>query len=235
MASTAQSWASWLLDSYVSSVSPLTTDSSDRQHDEPPDADDFDNPTSSSSGYGPYVRTGRGGAGNFTWQTQLNPPRSTSPEDLEAQEPTKRVTLAERRRATAKLEHLNIQETMRMRQSSAPYLSQGRGGAGNFTSNSLDAREARRSPSLPLSLDSTTTRKPSSPTIQYTGRGGAGNYSAAADIHGKAESEKDQEERLAADQRRELIAVEVDGLLQPPPGAWLGGGRSKSESMFGDE
>jgi hypothetical protein len=50
-------------------------------------------------------------------------------------------------------------------------------------------------------------------------------------MNGRVETGREQEERLAAEQRREQIVEEVDGLLQPPPGAWLGG-RRKSESVY---
>ncbi|EXJ81964.1 hypothetical protein A1O1_08031 [Capronia coronata CBS 617.96] len=240
--SSQQSWAAWLLDSYASSVSPVTSDFPDRHHDSASaSTSTSDSPyttatahspqssISSSSPYGPYVRTGRGGAGNFTWQTELKPKKSSSPLDLESQ-PAPQTSLNERRKAAAKLEHINT-ETVRLRQSSAQYLSVGRGGAGNYVSPA-ERSQAKRSPSLPLSVSSA---KAGSPTTQYPfhpGRGGAGNYAAAAEFNGRAKTESDEEEQRIAQQRREQIIEEVDGLLQPPPGAWLGPERRKSEVMY---
>lgn len=241
--SSQQSWAAWLLDSYASSVSPVTTDSPYRHHDESHPTSDQSytvSPTqssslssvssiSNSSAYGPYVRTGRGGAGNFNWQTDLKPAKPSSNLDLEAQQPSQQPSLAERRKAAARLENIDTAEVVHRRQNSAQFLSVGRGGAGNYASNS-ELIQAKRSPSLPVSLHST---KPTSPPTSYgphPGRGGAGNYAAAAEATGQTHEEQQQQERLAAEQRREQIVVEVDGILQPPPGAWLGG-RRKSESI----
>ncbi|KIW31677.1 uncharacterized protein PV07_03286 [Cladophialophora immunda] len=248
-AAATQSWASWLLDSYASSVSPMATDTSFRHHEESNSTSEYsshddgqssESSVSMSSAYGPYVKTGRGGAGNFNWQTDVQlAPRSTSPVDLEAnRSPQPHSSLAERRNVAARLESINTRDTRPLRQNSAQYLSAGRGGAGNYVL--ADMKSLQRSPSLPASFASPVPGKPPSPQGQNSypvgnaGRGGAGNYAAAADAKGRGESEKEQEERLAAEQRRGQIAEEVDGLLQPPPGAWLGGGRRKSESMYED-
>ncbi|KAI1616015.1 hypothetical protein EDD37DRAFT_103908 [Exophiala viscosa] len=237
-----QSWADWLLDSYASSVSPIISESPYRHHDDSHSISDNSystsptNPNSlspmssvsNSSAYGPYVRTGRGGAGNFIWQTELKPARSADL-DLEAQA-AKSSSLAERRKATARLESIDTKPAMRLRQQSAHHLSVGRGGAGNYASGA-EIAQAKRSPSLPLSFSSSRPVSPPSAGAIHAGRGGAGNYEAAAAIGGRIESQKELEERLAAEQRREQIAVEVDGLLQPPPEAFLGG-RRKSEAEF---
>ena len=83
---------------------------------------------------------------------------------------------------------------------------------------------------------SPTKLKPPSPRHQnsypavHIGRGGAGNDAAVAAAKGRAETEKEHEERLAAEQRHEQIVEEVDGKLHPPPEAWLGG-RWKSDAV----
>ncbi|KAK6383089.1 uncharacterized protein PV06_05348 [Exophiala oligosperma] len=241
-----QSWAAWLLDSYASSVSPVTSDSPYRHHEASDSISESPHTTSSgdssslspmssisnSSAYGPYVRTGRGGAGNFTWETNIKSPK-ISEIDLEAQN-NKHSSLADRRKAAAKLENINTKRAVHKhtRQSSGGFLSVGRGGAGNYASSN-EIAPPKRSPSLPVSMSASGSRNPS-PTSQFfmpPGRGGAGNYANAADVTARNETEKEQQERLAAEQRREQIVEEVDGLLQPPPGAWLGG-RRKSEIAF---
>jgi hypothetical protein len=190
---------------------------------------------SNSSAYGPYVRTGRGGAGNFTWQTDLKPAKSSADLDLEAQSTKQTSSLSDRRKAASKLENINTNRAVSQqhtRQSSTQFLSVGRGGAGNYTSSTSEIAPPKRSPSLPVSLSASGSRNPSPTSLHFVhpGRGGAGNYANAADVGSRNETEKEQEERLAAEQRRDQIAEEVDGLLQPPPGAWLGG-RRKSEIM----
>ncbi|KAK5054670.1 hypothetical protein LTR84_001562 [Exophiala bonariae] len=236
MAST-QSWAAWLLDSYASSVSPVNS-----HHDEDTASEATTYTTSpthspmssvsNSSAYGPYVRTGRGGAGNFTWQAS-DLAKSQAVADVEAQKTGCQPPLSERRKAAATLEHINTHEALRLRQSSAQYLHAGRGGAGNYLSSN-DVAQAKRSPSLPVSLGTVRPPSPTTPYSAHPGRGGAGNYAAAADSTSRKESEKEQEERIKAEQRREQIVVEVDGMLQPPPGAWLGG-RRKSEVMHDED
>ncbi|KAK5327665.1 hypothetical protein LTR20_002868 [Exophiala xenobiotica] len=229
---TQQSWAAWLLDSYASSVSPVTSDSPYRHHDDSPSISESSHATSSpsrasslspmssisnSSAYGPY---------------------SSADLDLEAQSTKQTSSLSDRRKAAAKLENINTNRAVSQqhtRQSSTQFLSVGRGGAGNYTSSTSEIAPPKRSPSLPVSLSARSasgSRNPSPTSLHFVhpGRGGAGNFANAADVGSRNETEKEQEERLAAEQRRDQIAEEVDGLLQPPPGAWLGG-RRKSEIM----
>ena len=250
-AAATQSWASWLLDSYADSVSPLATDTSFHHHEDSQSVSESSyheshssvSSVSTSSTYGPYVKTGRGGAGNFTWQQpELKlAPRSTSPVDLEANRPFQtRPPLAERRRASARLEAIDTHDLRPKRQNSAQYLAAGRGGVGNYAPSN-EMKPLQRSTTLPAKLiSSPTTPRPVSPKeqksypVQHAGRGGAGNYAAAAEVGVWAETEKDQKARLAAEQRREQIIEEVNGLLQPPPGVWLGG-RRKSESLFDED
>ncbi|KAL2430375.1 hypothetical protein ABEF95_005999 [Exophiala dermatitidis] len=294
--SSQQSWAAWLLDSYASSVSPVTSESPYRHHqesDSPSTTEDASSSNSSSTttstrgtstvpspmspsslvspspGYGPYVRTGRGGAGNLIRQTELRPAptkssssssSSTSSSDqarvdleshhhLPALALPQTSSLSERREAAARLDQINTQEdwahTRRNSSSTTStqqqYVSVGRGGAGNYYYAS-----EKRSPGLPLTATSTSKsgRKASgslSPTLDTTaqypihpGRGGAGNYAAAVEAGGRRKAEAEQEERRAAEQRREQIVEEVDGLLQPPPGAWLGTARRRSAAIYDD-
>lgn len=230
----SQSWAAWLLDSYALSISPVNS-----QHDDEDDPVSHSTYTTSpvhspmasisnSSAYGPYVRTGRGGAGNFSWQSDDKSSKSQSVIDVEAQnDPVQPSSLGERRTAAAKLENIDTHDAMRLRQSSAHYLPSGRGGAGNFISSS-EIAQAKRSPSLPVSLTGVKAGSPIYPV--HPGRGGAGNYAASAEASGRKTTDKDRQERVEAEQRREQVVYEVDGLLQPPPGAWLGG-RRRSEAM----
>lgn len=74
----------------------------------------------------------------------------------------------------------------------------------------------------------------SSPVIGNPGRGGSGNHTAAAEAHAKAKSQKDQEDRIAAEKRREQVEQEVSSILQAPPGAWLGGRRRSSVTAAED-
>lgn len=227
----SQSWAAWLLDSYASSVSHLPSDAADRKDDETGPVSDGTPATSSSqpssamslgsnsspiSPSGPYTRTGRGGAGNFHWHAN----RDDQSNDVEAQKPT---SLAERRKAAAKLERIQTGQAMARRAVSSPYLHVGRGGAGNYTqSNEVQVAQSPRSAS---------TAYASTPTV---GRGGQGNMAVAMDAKHKAHREKEEKELHEAEKRREQIEQQVAAMLQPPPGAVLASASRRSSMILED-
>lgn len=202
--SNQQSWTAWFLDSYASSIS------SDYKEDgENPSAE------STSPGNTPYVRTGRGGAGNFTWQADGDA------NDVEAQKPK---SLSERRKAAAYLEHIDVGTAMKGRKTSAQYMHMGRGGAGNLSPFNL----------LQTPRTSASSKSPMSSTTIQSGRGGSGNFAAAAEANNRLESKREEEERIAAERRRELIELEVENVIQPPPGAVLPP-RRRSLDELGDD
>ena len=155
----AQSWTAWLLDSYASSVqhdinevpqdaepnSSGTNDSLSSESVDPSSTSRSFPSSSSSSSYGPYLKTGRGGAGNFHWGSQTESGNT----DLESQ---RQSTLSERRKAAGKLERLETGEAMLNRKLSAQYLHVGRGGAANYAqSNEIQTVQSPRSPFSPSS------------------------------------------------------------------------------------
>lgn len=223
--STQQSWGAWLLDAYTSSVSPTLSepshisqeDNSESDYDPGSPSTSQSSPTMSSSlPFGPYVKTGRGGAGNFTWQSQQN----INPEDkLEAQKPS---TLIERRKAASRIEHLDTSEAMRNRaaqRSASQYIRVGRG----FV-QSNEIQQSPRSISMPIDLPSTPISATPTSAVP-SGRGGAGNFAAAAANKEREEAEKQTQARLEAEKTRERITEQVESKLMPPPDAWLGGRR----------
>ena len=221
-----QTWAEWFLDSYAAS-SPVTAepihyteDDSDESNthsdDSPMSATSQSSAarsysahaTTSLSPYGPFTRVGRGGAGNFQWQT----PVATS-QDLET---AQHVSLSERRSAAAKLQRINT-EQIKARNISSQYVHVGRGGAGNFAQGS----------EIHLSKSPTT---PSSRTVStpIVGRGGAGNVGKREEQRKQLRREQEDMERIVVEKRREKVEQHVDSLLMPPPGAFLGGNRRAS-------
>lgn len=224
-----QSWAEWFLDSYAAS-SPITAEPMHYDDDESSDSQRHseDSPmsatsaqssatrtfsahtTSSLSPYGPYTRVGRGGAGNFNWQ---NGAAQSSP-DLETGQ---HLNLAERRAAAAKLQRINTGESIKPRNISSQYVHVGRGGAGNFAQGS----EIQLSKS-PVSPNAGVLHTPT------TGRGGAGNMSKMEEQKRQLKREQEELERIVVEKRRERVEQEVDSLLMPPPGAFLGGSRRSS-------
>ena len=210
----SQSWAAWLLDSYAASVSPVTSEHTDDSVEEPASATTTRSVSSSAtsmSPYGPYARTGRGGAGNFHWQSE-----QTAPQDLEAQD-LKQSSLSERRQAAARLERLETGEAMKGRKSSQ-YMHMGRGGAGNYTqSNDIQSAKSPRVVSSPVYT--------STPVL---GRGGAGNMMVAHEAKRKLQAEQEERQREAAEKKREEIEHQVEEMLQPPPGAMLSNTRRSS-------
>jgi hypothetical protein len=222
-----QTWAEWLLDSYAVS-SPFATEplhyadeeleEQQRNSDDSPMSSTSQttaargysaHATSSLSPYGPFTKTGRGGAGNFYWQEAA--PRST--QDLET---TQHVSLAERRSAAAKLQRINTSQ-IKPRNISSQYVHVGRGGAGNFAQGS--EIHLAKSPVSPNPIVAST------PTF---GRGGAGNASRVEEHKQQLRREQEEQERIVTEKRREKVEHEVDSLLMPPPGAFLGGARRTS-------
>ena len=227
-----QSWTAWLLDSYAASVSHLAFDAPERNpYDSAPVPDDSPSynssrssptgsmgSTSSQPSPYPHVRTGRGGAGNFHWE-----PAGDQSNDVEAQKPS---SLAERRKTAGNLERLETGEAVTKRVSSAPYVHVGRGGAGNYTQSNEP-----QSTKSPRSASATSA---SSATIPTVGRGGAGNLSASMDARSKLQHERDQRERQQANQRRNEIAQQVAGMLQPPPEAFIASASRRSSMILED-
>ena len=170
--------------------------------------------SSSSSPHGPYLRTGRGGAGNFHWGSQTD----SQELDLESQQQS---SLSVRRKAAGKLERLETGEAMQNRRLSAQYLHVGRGGAANYAqSNEIQIVQSPRSPFSPSSRN----------TTPITGRGGAGNLNLSIEAKAREEQEisADEKERIEAERRREQVEEQVDVVLQPPPGAVLSGSKGSS-------
>lgn len=204
-----QSWAAWILDAYANAIitshEDLTDDSFyDSMSSTPSDTDN----TSSPSPYGPYVRTGRGGAGNFTWQSQHN----RDPEGLT-------LSFKEKRTISLELEHIDTLAAMKKSQArrtvTCPRI--GRGGAGNVVFS--QSNEIQRSPTAtsfaksPLSITSSP--------IMYSGRGGAGNFNATKSASDSARLAKEQQERADAAKRREQAEQQVQALLQAPTQAYI--------------
>lgn len=206
-----QSWAAWFLDSYANSVIISHEDVSDDSFYETTTVEPvkMGNTTSdtSSSPYGPYVRTGRGGAGNFTWQSE-------QARDPEAQAP---ISLKERRNITLDLEHLDTSLAVKKSQArrTATYPRVGRGGAGNIY---YQSNEIQQSPTAVAFAKSPVTMT-SSP-ITYTGRGGAGNYGAAKNTSELARQAKEKQEQADAAKRREAAEQQVENLLKAPTQAY---------------
>lgn len=211
-----QSWAAWLLDAYANAVITSHEDLSDDSfydstYSEPAE---MGNTTSdiSSSPYGPYVRTGRGGAGNYTWESE-------QARDLEARAP---MSLKERRNITLDLEHIDTSLAVKKSQArrTATFPRMGRGGAGNIY---YQSNEIQQSP-----VTTTFAKSPVSVTsspVTYAGRGGAGNYGAAKATSDLARQTKEQQEQADVAKRREEAEQQVQTLLKAPTQAYTGSRR----------
>jgi hypothetical protein len=217
-----QSWASWILDSYASSVHTTSVSPGVELSDPIEDTAKAAPPLgsrspSATSAFGPSVKTGREGTGNFSWQ-------SDQP-DVEAQ---RQSSLTDRQRAAAQIEHLDIVDALNVakirKKKSSQYLRVGVGGAGNLSLVQSNEIQSPRSPSF-----SRSTSSPKSATFPklHHGRGGAGNYAAATEGGKKIENEKEFEERIAAERTREKVEQDVESLLRPPQGALLSEGRRR--------
>jgi len=183
-------------------------------------------PASSSLPYGPYFKSGRGGAGNFTWQSEILPDS-----DVEVQNVQQRQSsLSERQKAAALAEHLEINEAVQaksLRRKKPEYLNVGIGGAGNMAITQSNEVQSPRSPSFSRSSFGSGGPGSSQLSAGGHGRGGAGNFAAVAEVEKAALNGKDEEERMKAEKTRQKIEAEVDGLLKMPEGALVVQGRSR--------
>jgi hypothetical protein len=218
-----QSWTSWILDSYASSVHTTSVspgvESSDPIEEAPAATPPIGSRSpSASAGFGPFIKTGRGGVGNFTWKSEQVP-------DSEAQ---RQSSLTYRQRAAAQVEHLDTVDALNVakirKRKSSKYLRVGVGGAGNLSLVQSNEIQSPRSPSF-----NRTTSSPISATFPklHHGRGGAGNYAAVVEGEKNIENGKEYEERIAAERRREKVEQDVESLLRPPQGALLSEGRRR--------
>ncbi|KAI1116005.1 hypothetical protein F5Y14DRAFT_98012 [Nemania sp. NC0429] len=149
-----------------------------------------------------YLRTGRGGAGNFYSQKAVEDAvNKDKSEDLEAQKP------AAHHPPGASPAH-----------SAAPGVSRsGRGGAGNIGPSPTVLPSTSASASLPddAAAAATTTVAPTMPGSKHTGRGGAGNWAEGESEGARtAKAEQDRRRREALDAG---IAREIRASLPPPP------------------
>ncbi|KAI0024742.1 hypothetical protein F4780DRAFT_775677 [Xylariomycetidae sp. FL0641] len=149
-----------------------------------------------------YRRTGRGGAGNFYSQQDLEAATKPKPEqDLEAQPANLPADVPPTDPGDAP-------PTTTTTSSPPPrggggYASTGRGGAGNLTA----------APATTTSLFSTTTSSssaPLAPSSRASGRGGAGNFTSTTDA-------EEEEDAMAAARRDADMARAVAARLPAAP------------------
>ncbi|KAI1822323.1 hypothetical protein F4861DRAFT_397380 [Xylaria intraflava] len=160
-----------------------------------------------------YVRTGRGGAGNFHTQKDIDDVATKArAEDIEAQKPT-----APNPSPPA---------------GPSVFVRSGRGGAGNFvlsSSSGLPTTSPNPDPSIPtpdptstsiptpvpVSVPVSVSTQPAPTRSKYSGRGGAGNWAddeSAETKRAKLEQDKRRKEALDAG-----IAQEIRASLPQPP------------------
>lgn len=208
-----QSWAAWLLDAYTNNVAtePREVGDDDSAYESMSPAVSDVGKTESASPYGPYVKTGRGGAGNYQWQAQQRP-------DVEAQRP---MGLKEKRKVAVAMESIDTAAAMRNAQSRNPsqYTRAGRGGAGNF-STFVQSNEPQPSPTAASFSVKTPTSAGSA--VMPSGRGGAGNFIAARSASESVKLAKEKDEQVEAEKRREQAEQHVGSVLHPPSQAYTG-------------
>ncbi|KAI1098984.1 hypothetical protein F4804DRAFT_100074 [Jackrogersella minutella] len=174
-----------------------------------------------------YRRSGRGGAGNFYSQKEIEEARTGKAEDLEAQ----------------KSQHLPddeplpdpadvpAQPTTPSADGSRTYARSGRGGAGNF----IDVPLSSTNTAAPSSPPGHQQPPPSTARNGHSGRGGAGNWTSPENEEGEGEGAYDpaQERR-----RREALDAHIledirESLPQPPKIHYMHGpGRGRKPDLL---
>ncbi|KAI0907961.1 hypothetical protein F4823DRAFT_564292 [Ustulina deusta] len=155
-----------------------------------------------------YLRTGRGGAGNFYSQKDVEAVATKDgTEDLEAQKlPAHQDTAGTSPRTTPPASV-----------ATGAYARSGRGGAGNFVvpSSALPSTASSPPSSPPPSKSAQPPPGPSS--SRYSGRGGAGNWAAAdGESEGARRAKDDQDQRRKAALDAGIVQEIRASLPQPP-------------------
>jgi hypothetical protein len=209
MSKATESWADWILSSYSESINPPPAEALPSPS---PESDSSDaSPDTSASPWPPYTKTGRGGAGNFTWQSDV-------PHDVETQHHP----------SAANSEAVDRAEKLASKKRPANIVT-GRGGAGNLVPATY-APGTPRSPTWPLSPISPPSATPRNASAVY-GRGGAGNFNASSLGLSQAKDEKLEEERKMAEDLREKAEHDVENMLRPPEDAFLAGTRRRESAI----
>ncbi len=211
-----ESWTDWILSSYSSSVNPSNLDLPITPNPEP---ESDPSTESSASPWGPYTKTGRGGAGNFIWESDL-------PQDVESQI---RPSLRLNQQASTFDEEDERVDKLRVKKRPVN-IHTGRGGVGNLSATY--AAQSPRSPSWPISPTSEPSpTKARVASAAVYGRGGAGNLAPSAATVSQAKDEKMEEERKIAEDLREKAEHDVENMLRPPEGAFLAGSRRRESAV----
>ncbi|KAK6953028.1 hypothetical protein Daesc_005326 [Daldinia eschscholtzii] len=191
-----------------------------------------------------YRRTGRGGAGNFYSQKDIEEVAQRKSEDLEAQKSQTLADdepLADPADGPAPLVATTVSSNGGGGNDNGngvrTYARSGRGGAGNFIdvpSSFVTTAPPSSSTSTPKSQDPSHPAPPQSPRRggALSGRGGAGNWTAQSE-HGEPEPYDQEQER----KRREALDAHIlqdirDSLPQPPKIHYMHGpGRGRKPDL----
>jgi hypothetical protein len=216
MAKAVESWADWILSSYSESINTPPAEAQPSQSSE--FVSSSTSPDTSSSPWGPYTKAGRGGAGNFQWQSDL-------PHDLEAQ---RQPSVWGHQTPASHFEPTEYADKIASRKRPSKIVT-GRGGAGNLAPTA-STPTTPRSPTWPLSPNSSAGATARSASAIY-GRGGAGNFAASGLALSQAKDEMDEQERKLAEDLREKAEQDVENMLRPPQDAFLAGARRRESGV----
>ncbi|KAI4288290.1 MAG: hypothetical protein L6R35_002451 [Caloplaca aegaea] len=140
-----------------------------------------------------YQKFGRGGAGNYYSQQDIQEIEKQATSDVEAQ-------------------HTNVGDSPITAANQPEFIHLGRGGAGNYSSAS-DATERKRS------VDMTpTAREHTVPEGGFYGRGGAGNL---RNVEGNLKDDAEQRASQAQKEAHERVLHDVEQGLRAPEKAHL--------------
>ncbi|KAI0386087.1 hypothetical protein F5Y04DRAFT_115702 [Hypomontagnella monticulosa] len=180
-----------------------------------------------------YRRSGRGGAGNFYSQKEIDEAMKQKPEDLEAQK-SQQVPADDPPSDPANVPAQSPQIASAISSGTGAssgvktYARSGRGGAGNF----VDPTSVVQGPASPTSTSPSTSQPhQSSRNAGLSGRGGAGNWSEQKEGEGApydAEQERKRREALDA----HILQDIRDSLPQPPKIHYMHGeGRGRKPDL----
>lgn len=164
------------------------------------------------------VRTGRGGAGNFLSQKDVEEAAQAQRDNVRSDEASRLATDSRESFLIQKGQDPEAQRPLAPASAShaghAPqYVRSGRGGAGNFAEPPTAAESQTREDVVDRTEAAVNASQAGKPRAGLSGRGGAGNWTDGAAAHdGDADNVQSKQAQI-----EDMVVHDIEASLPPPP------------------